>query len=86
MEPGKITYEEFVKKYEDSHFDQFKCSASVNPLLFSQLCLFHYMEVRKQTVNVIHEHGQIYMESTTTNSICKVVHKIKPPKVILFLF
>ena len=39
------------------------------------------MEVEKPTVNGIHEQGQIYMESMTTNSIGEVVSK-KPQKLI----
>ena len=32
----------------------------MDPLLFSQLCVFHYTEVRKPTVSEINEQGQIY--------------------------
>ena len=71
----RLAYEEFVKKYGDSNFDQFNCPASMDPLLFSQLCMFHYMEVRKPTFNEIHEQGQIYMEFIATNSIGEVVSK-----------
>ena len=47
----RLAYEEFAKKYGDFSFDQFNCPTSMDPLLFSHLCVFHYMEVRKLTVN-----------------------------------
>ena len=62
-------------KYRDCNFDQFNCPAIVNPFLFSQLCVFHYMKVRKPTVNEIHDQRQIYMESITTDSNGEVVSK-----------
>ena len=37
-----LSYNAFVKQYGASGFDSFVCPEGVNPLLFSQLCVFHY--------------------------------------------
>ena len=37
----------FTEKYGTTGFDSFICPEGVNPLLFSQLCVFHYSDVQK---------------------------------------
>ena len=37
-----LSYNAFVEQYGASGFDSFVCLEGVNPLLFSQLCAFHY--------------------------------------------
>ena len=37
----------FVQKYRTTGFDSFICPEGVNPLLFSQLCVFYYSNIRK---------------------------------------
>ena len=37
-----LSYNAFVEQYGASGFDSFICPEGVNPLLFSQLCVFHY--------------------------------------------
>ena len=39
-----LAYKVFTEKYGGERFNSFKCLAEVNPLLFSQLCLYHYAE------------------------------------------
>ena len=45
-------YNVFVDKHGEEKFDSFKCLVGVNPLLFSQLCLYHYTEIAKE-----HDYG-----------------------------
>ena len=42
-----LTYKVFVERYGGEKFDSYECLGGVNPLLFSQLCLYHYAEVSK---------------------------------------
>ena len=42
-----LSYNTFVKEYGTTEFDSFKCPEGVVPLLFSQLCIFHYSDVPK---------------------------------------
>ena len=37
----------FVQKYGTTEFDSFMCPEGVNPLLFSQLCIFYYSNIWK---------------------------------------
>ena len=37
-----LSYNAFVEQYGASGFDSFVCLEGVNPLLFSQLCVFHH--------------------------------------------
>ena len=37
----------FIKKYGTTGFDSFICPEGVNPLLFSQLCIYHHSNVWK---------------------------------------
>ena len=48
----QLTYKVFIKKYREESFNSFQCLVGVNPLLFSQLCLFHYAEIAKD-----HDYG-----------------------------
>ena len=38
----QLSYNMFVEQYGASGFDSFVCPEGVNPLLFSQLCVFHH--------------------------------------------
>ena len=42
-----LSYNVFVQKYGTTEFDSFMCPEGVNPLLFSQLCIFYYSYVWK---------------------------------------
>ena len=37
----RLSYNAFVEQYGAAGFDSFVCLEGVNPLLFSQLCVFH---------------------------------------------
>ena len=43
-----LMYQVFIEKYGGEIFNSFKCLRGVNPLLFSQLCLYHYAEISKE--------------------------------------
>ena len=42
-----LMHKVFVEKYGGERFDSFECLKGVNPLLFSQLCLYHYAGVSR---------------------------------------
>ena len=42
-----LSYNVFIEKYGTAGFDLFMCPEGANPLLFSQLCIFHYSDIQK---------------------------------------
>ena len=40
-----LSYDVFIQKYGTTGFDSFICPEGVNPLLFSQLCIYHHSNV-----------------------------------------
>ena len=75
----KLAYQEFIKKYPVEVFNNFQCSQHVDPLLFSQLCVYYYTDVRPAEVNKVIEGDCVYTESIVTNLDGEVVYK-KTPK------
>ena len=71
-----LSYNMFVQKYGTTVFDSFKCPEGVNPLLFSQLCIFHYSDIRKNktlgTSEVMSQHIKI-SESPKTDDLSKKI-------------
>ena len=47
-----LAFKVFTNKYGEEGFNSFQCQVGVNPLLFSQLCLYYYAEVAKD-----HDYG-----------------------------
>ena len=45
-----LSYNTFVEQYGASGFNSFVCLEGVNPLLFSQLCVFHYSNTNNSNV------------------------------------
>ena len=43
----QLSYDVFIKKYGTTGFDSFICPEGVNPLLFSQLWVYHHSNVQK---------------------------------------
>ena len=43
----QLSYNVFIQKYGTTEFDSFMCPEGVNPLLFSQLCVFYYSNIWK---------------------------------------
>ena len=71
----KLAYEVFIKKYPVEVFNSFQCPQNVDPLLFSQLCVYFYTDVRPAVVNEIIEGDCVYTESIATNLDGEVVYK-----------
>ena len=42
-----LVYKVFMNKYGEENFSSFQYPVGVNPLLFSQCCLYHYSEIVK---------------------------------------
>ena len=42
-----FAFKVFTNKYGEVSFNSFQCPVGVNPLLFSQLCLYYYAEITK---------------------------------------
>ena len=70
----KLAYQEFVKKYPVEVFNSFQCPQNVDPLLFSQLCVYFYTDVRHAVVNDVIEGDCVYTKSITTNLDGEVVY------------
>ena len=65
----------FIQKYGTTQFDSFMCPEGVNPLLFSQLCIFHCSDVQKNrtlgiTSEVTSQHIKI-SKSPKTDDLSK---------------
>ena len=43
----QLSYDVFIWKYGTTGFDSFICPEGVNPLLFSQVCIYHHSNVQK---------------------------------------
>ena len=62
----KLAYQEYLKKNNINAFENFKCPDGVNPLLFSQLCIYYYANVVPAVANEIQEgDGLVYIKETT---------------------
>ena len=68
MELGKTSIPRIPQKYNINVFEDFECPDGVNPLLFSQLCIYYYADVVPAVVNEIQdENGLVYTEEITIN-------------------
>ena len=45
----QLSYNAFIEKYGTSGFDSFICPEGVDPLLLSQLCVYHYSNTSKSS-------------------------------------
>ena len=70
-----LAYQEFVKKYPIEVFNSFQWPQNIDPLLFSQLCVYYYTDIRPAVVNEVTEGDCIYTEAITTNLDGEVVYK-----------
>ena len=72
----KLAYQEFLKKCNINLFEDFECQDGVNPLLFSQLCIYFSTDVVPAVVNDIQdEDGLVYTKEITKNRKVKIVDK-----------
>ena len=75
----KLAYQEFLKKYNISVFEDFECPDGVNPLLFLQLCIYYYADVVPAVVNEIQdEDGLVYTKEITKNKKGNIISKKTP--------
>ena len=76
-------YKVFVEQYEEGKFNSFEWLAGVNPLLFSQLCLYYYAEISKE-----HDYGvqSIYHQTDkdTTSTPSKLADLAKKSPTIFY--
>ena len=73
-----------MKKYGMAVFDSFVCPEGVNPLLFSQLCIYHYSSMQKnQTYGATSEvtSQQIKVSPKTDDLSKKMTDKILEVKI-----
>ena len=71
----KLAYWELVKKYPVEVFNSLQCLQNIDPLLFSQLCVYYYTDVRPAVVNEVIEGDCVCTESITTSLNGEVVYK-----------
>ena len=79
MECGKTSLPRVPKKYNIDVFDDFECPHGVNPLLFSQLCIYYYADVVPAVVNEIQDkNGLVYTKEITKNKKSNIINKKMP--------
>ena len=67
-------------------FENFKCLKDINPLLFSQLCIYCYADVVPAVVREVQiENGQIYIEAIMETRMVKQYLKRAKLKVVVTL-
>ena len=72
----KLAYQEFLKKYNVDVFEDFECPDGVNPLLFSQLCIYYYADIVPAVVNEIQdEDGLVCTKEITKNKKGNIINK-----------
>ena len=68
----RLAYEEFTKKHSPIVFENFECPEGVEPLLFSQLCIYYYADKVSAVVHEIEaEDGLVYTEAITKTRMVK---------------
>ena len=76
----RLAYKEFTKKHSPIMFETFKCPDVVETLLFSQLCIYYYVDKVPAVVHEIEaEDGLVYTEAVTKTKDGKIIFK-KIPK------
>ena len=65
----QLSYNVFVKKYGTSEFNTFTCPEGVNPLLFSQLCVYHHSD-KSKGIGL----------GMSTKSVSQQFEQVEPPK------
>ena len=78
VEPGKVSIPGAHQKVY-RFFEIFKCPFSIDLLLFSQLSLYHYFEVKPAVVKEIYEESSVYSEVVTMNTGGNII-SLKMPK------
>ena len=71
----RLTYQEFIKKHPIEAFKIFQCPWNMDPLLFLQLCVYCYTDIRPAVVSGVKESDCVYTKSITTHMDGGVVYK-----------
>ena len=71
----QLSYNAFIEKYGTSGFDSFVCPEGVNPLLFSQLCVYHHSNTNNSSVlgvssQLVSQQSE-QVESPNLDDLCK---------------
>ena len=77
----RLSYDMFIKKYGTTGFDSFICPEGVNPLLFSQLCIYHHSNVRKN--NTLGATSEVMSQNISVNKSPKTDDLSKKKRPIL---
>ena len=78
MELDKTSLPRVPQKYNIDVFEDFECPDGVNPLVFSQLCIYYYADVVPAVVNERQdEDGLVYTEEITRNNKGNSINKKK---------
>ena len=78
MEPGKVSIPGICKKkYLIAVFNSSQCPHNIDPLLFSQLCVYYCTDVKPSAGNELIEGDCVYTESIATDLDGEVVYKKK---------
>ena len=77
----QLSYNAFVEKYGALGFDSFVCLEGVNPLLFSQLCVFHHAKTDNSNVlgvssNPVSQQTEQISSPESDDLFKKKIHKI----------
>ena len=77
----QLSYNTFVEQYGASGFDSFVCLEGVNPLLFSQLCVFHHSNTDNSNVlgvssNPVSQHTEQISSPNTDDLFKKKTNRI----------
>ena len=73
-----------MENYGIDTFNSYVCPGGVNPLLFSQLCLFHYAEILKDpTLGVWSIYHQVDSDNSSTTLKLAHLTKRKPDHTLL---
>ena len=72
----RLAYEEFTNKHNPIVFENFQCPERVEPLLFSQLCIYGSLDKVPALVHEIEaEDGIVSTEAITKNKDGKIIFK-----------
>ena len=67
LEPDKVGISGIHQKASVEVFNSFQYPQNVGPLLFFQLCVYYYTDVRPTVVKEVIEGDGVYTESIATN-------------------
>ena len=81
----RLAYEEFTKKHNPIMLENVECPEGVEPLLFSQLCIYYYADKVPAAVHEVKaEDGLVYTVAMTKNKDGKSSLK-KNTKILILI-